>query len=73
MWALGSFPLRTAAAARRSVRGDDLSRLGVLFRGEHLAGRVLIGAAIVVTAVALVVRADSRAPTHPAKSVGEVS
>jgi drug/metabolite transporter (DMT)-like permease len=32
--------------------------LGVLFRGEHLTWRLLIGAAIVVVAVATVVRRE---------------
>jgi drug/metabolite transporter (DMT)-like permease len=38
--------------------------LGVLFRGEHLTWRLLVGAAIVVVAVAAVVRSEpSTAPT----------
>ncbi|HVC88356.1 MAG TPA: EamA family transporter [Gaiellaceae bacterium] len=38
--------------------------LGVLFRGEHLTWRLLIGAAIVVVAVATVVRQEPPTATH---------
>jgi drug/metabolite transporter (DMT)-like permease len=44
----------------------------VLFRGEHLSWRLAIGAAIVVAAVALVVRqepADAPAPEETGGSV----
>jgi drug/metabolite transporter (DMT)-like permease len=39
--------------------------LGFLFRNEHLTSRILIGAAIVVAAVAVVVRADAPAAGKP--------
>jgi len=37
--------------------------LGVVFRGEHLTWRLLIGAAIIVVAVATVVRHEPSAAT----------
>jgi drug/metabolite transporter (DMT)-like permease len=43
--------------------------LGVLFRGEHLTWRLLAGAAIVVVAVAAVVRQEPPAVTHPEDGV----
>ena len=43
--------------------------LGVLFRGEHLTWRLLIGAVIVVAAVAIVVRQEPRATTGPEEGV----
>jgi drug/metabolite transporter (DMT)-like permease len=43
--------------------------LGVLFRGEHLTWRLLVGAVIVVVAVALVVRRDPPPATHPEEDV----
>ena len=43
--------------------------LGVLFRSEHLTGRILIGAAIVVAAVAVVVRKEPPAATQPEEGV----
>ena len=45
--------------------------LGVLFRGEHLSWRLLIGAVIVVVAVALVVRQEPAA-TMPSEGEGAV-
>ena len=44
--------------------------LGILFRGEHLTWRLLIGAAIVVSAVALVVRQE---PPTATLSIGGTS
>jgi drug/metabolite transporter (DMT)-like permease len=43
--------------------------LGVLFRGEHLTWRLLVGAAVVVVAVAAVVRQEPPASTHPEDAV----
>jgi drug/metabolite transporter (DMT)-like permease len=43
--------------------------LGVLFRDEHLTWRLLAGAAIVVVAVALVVRRDPPTAAHPEEGV----
>ena len=43
--------------------------LGVLFRGEQVTWRLLIGAAIVVVAVAIVVREDPPKATHPEEGV----
>ena len=44
--------------------------LGVLFRNEQVTWRILIGAAIVVSAVALVVRQGAaRSPTQPEEGV----
>jgi drug/metabolite transporter (DMT)-like permease len=43
--------------------------LGVLFRGEHLTWRLLIGAVVVVVAVAIVVRQDPPTAAHPEEGV----
>jgi drug/metabolite transporter (DMT)-like permease len=43
--------------------------LGVLFRGEHLTWRLLVGAVIVVFAVATVVRREPPAATIPEEGV----
>src|SRR2546423_4681197 len=43
--------------------------LGVLFRGEHLTWRLLIGAAIVVVAVATVVRREQTVAPHAEDAV----
>jgi drug/metabolite transporter (DMT)-like permease len=43
--------------------------LGVLFRGEQLTWRLIGGAAIVVVAVALVVRQEPPSATHPEEGV----
>jgi drug/metabolite transporter (DMT)-like permease len=43
--------------------------LGVLFRGEHLTWRLLVGAVIVVVAVASVVRREPPVATHPDEGV----
>jgi drug/metabolite transporter (DMT)-like permease len=43
--------------------------LGVLFRGEHLTWRLLVGAVIVVVAVALVVRQEPPAATEPSEGL----
>jgi drug/metabolite transporter (DMT)-like permease len=43
--------------------------LGIAFRGEHLTWRLLIGAAIVVSAVALVVRQEPPSATAPEEGV----
>jgi len=46
--------------------------LGVLFRGEHLSWRFLVGAVIVVAAVALVVRREPSAAPAPSEGEGPV-
>jgi drug/metabolite transporter (DMT)-like permease len=43
--------------------------LGVLFRGEHLTWRLLAGAAVVVVAVATVVRQEPPVASHPEDAV----
>jgi len=43
--------------------------LGVLFRSEHLTGRILLGAGIVVAAVAVVVRQEPPSATQPEEGV----
>ena len=43
--------------------------LGVLFRGEEITWRLVIGAAIVVVAVATVVRREPPSPEHPEEAV----
>jgi drug/metabolite transporter (DMT)-like permease len=43
--------------------------LGLLFHGEHLTWQILIGAAIVVAAVAVVVRQEPPAATQPEEGV----
>jgi drug/metabolite transporter (DMT)-like permease len=43
--------------------------LGVLFRNEHVTWRLLFGAAIVVIAVAIVVRREPPSATHPEEGV----
>jgi drug/metabolite transporter (DMT)-like permease len=43
--------------------------LGLIFRNEHITWRILIGAAVVVSAVALVVRKDPPAATQPEEGV----
>jgi drug/metabolite transporter (DMT)-like permease len=43
--------------------------LGVLFRGEHLTWRLLVGAVVVVVAVATVVRKEPPAATQPEEGV----
>jgi drug/metabolite transporter (DMT)-like permease len=71
VWLLAHAPLGTVSTYAY-VNPVVAIALGVLFRGEHLAGRVLIGAAVVVAAVAVVVRADAP-PTHPHEPVGEAA
>ena len=43
--------------------------LGILVRGEHLSWRIGAGAALVVTAVATVVRKEPPAATQPEEGV----
>ena len=43
--------------------------LGVLFRGEQLTWRLLVGAAVVVVAVATVVRQEPPVAAHPEDAV----
>jgi drug/metabolite transporter (DMT)-like permease len=44
--------------------------LGVLFRGEHLSWRLALGAAIIVAAVAAVVRQEPPSATPLEEGVG---
>jgi drug/metabolite transporter (DMT)-like permease len=43
--------------------------LGVLFRDEHITWQILIGAAIIVGAVAVVVKQEPPAATAPEEGV----
>jgi drug/metabolite transporter (DMT)-like permease len=43
--------------------------LGVLFRDEHVTWQILIGAAIILAAVAIVVRQEPPAATAPEEGV----
>jgi drug/metabolite transporter (DMT)-like permease len=61
VWLLAHAPLSTVSTYAY-VNPVVAIILGVLFRNEHLSGRVLLGAAIVVSAVAVVVRRESPAP-----------
>jgi drug/metabolite transporter (DMT)-like permease len=43
--------------------------LGIAFRGEHLTWQILIGAAVIVAAVAIVVREEAPAAAQPEEGV----
>ncbi len=64
VWLLGNAPLGTVSTYAY-VNPVVAILLGVLFRDESLTVRIGIGAAIVVAAVALVVRADPPAAPSP--------
>jgi drug/metabolite transporter (DMT)-like permease len=68
VWLLANAPLGTVSTYAY-VNPVVAIVLGVLFRGEHLTWRLLVGAAIVVVAVALVVRRDPPPATHPEEDV----
>jgi drug/metabolite transporter (DMT)-like permease len=68
VWLLASAPLSTVSTYAY-VNPVVAIILGVIFRGEHLTGRIAIGAAIVVSAVAVVVRREAPAVTQPEEGV----
>ena len=67
-WLLANAPL-SLASTYAYVNPVVAIILGVAFRGEHLTWRLLIGAAIVVSAVALVVRQEPPSATAPEEGV----
>ena len=67
-WLLAHAPLATVSTYAY-VNPVVAILLGVVFRNEHLTGRILIGAAIVVAAVAGVVRQEPPAATAPEEGV----
>ena len=68
MWLLQNAPLGLVSTYAY-VNPIVAIALGVLFRGEQLTWRLLGGAAIVVVAVALVVRQEPPSATHPEEGV----
>jgi len=62
-WLLANAPLATVSTYAY-VNPVVAIILGVLFRGEHLSGSVLLGAAIIVAAVAVVVGKEPPAATQ---------
>ena len=68
VWLLAHAPLGTVSTYAY-VNPVVAIALGVAFRGEHLTGRILIGAAIVVASVAVVVRREPPAATIPEEGV----
>ena len=68
VWLLANAPLGTVSTYAY-VNPVVAIILGILFRNEHLTGRILVGAAIVVASVAVVVRAEPPAATHPEEGV----
>jgi drug/metabolite transporter (DMT)-like permease len=67
-WLLAHAPLGTVSTYAY-VNPVVAITLGVAFRGEHLTTQILIGAAIVVAAVAVVVRHEPAAATEPEEGV----
>jgi drug/metabolite transporter (DMT)-like permease len=67
-WLLANAPLGTVSTYAY-VNPVIAITLGVLFRGEHLTWRLLIGAAIVVVAVATVVRHEPPSTRHAEEGV----
>jgi len=67
-WLLANAPLATVSTYAY-VNPVVAVGLGVLFRDEHLSTRVLVGAAIVVGAVAVVVGREPRAATLPEEGI----
>jgi drug/metabolite transporter (DMT)-like permease len=67
-WLLANAPLGTVSTYAY-VNPVVAITLGVLFRGEHLTWRLLIGAAIIVVAVATVVRHEPPSTRHPEEGV----
>jgi len=67
-WLLAHAPLGTVSTYAY-VNPVVAIVLGVLFRHEHLGARTLVGAAVVVLAVAVVVRQEPPAATQPEEGV----
>jgi drug/metabolite transporter (DMT)-like permease len=67
-WLLANAPLATVSTYAY-VNPVVALGLGVLFRNERLSARILLGAAIVVGAVAVVVGREPEAATHPEEGV----
>jgi drug/metabolite transporter (DMT)-like permease len=67
-WLLGHAPLSTVSTYAY-VNPVVAILLGVLFRGEQLTTQILIGAAIIVGAVAVVVKQEPPAATAPEEGV----
>ena len=67
-WLLAHAPLGTVSTYAY-VNPVVAIALGVAFRNEHLTTQILIGAAIVVAAVAVVVRQEPAAVTEPEEGV----
>jgi drug/metabolite transporter (DMT)-like permease len=67
-WLLAHAPLGTVSTYAY-VNPVVAIALGVAFRGEHLTTQILIGAAVVVAAVAVVVRQEPAAVTEPEEGV----
>ena len=68
VWLLANAPLGTVSTYAY-VNPVVAIVLGVFFRGEHLTTRILLGAAIVVSAVAVVVRREPPSATAPEDGV----
>ncbi len=68
VWLLANAPLGTVSTYAY-VNPVVAIVLGVLFRNEQLTTRILIGAAIVVSAVAVVVRSEPPSATQPEEGV----
>ena len=68
VWLLANAPLGLVSTYAYVNPVVALS-LGILFRGEHLSWRIAAGAALVVTAVAAVVRKEPPAATQPEEGV----
>jgi drug/metabolite transporter (DMT)-like permease len=67
-WLLANAPLATVSTYAY-VNPVVAILLGVLFRGEKLTTQILVGAAIVVVAVAVVVRQEPPTATQPEEGV----
>jgi len=68
VWLLANAPLNTTATYAY-VNPVVAIILGIAFRGEHLTWQILIGAAVIVAAVAIVVREEAPAATQPEEGV----
>ena len=67
-WLLANAPL-SMVSTYAYVNPVVAILLGVLFRGEHLTGQILIGAVIVIAGVAVVVRQEPPAAAAPEEGV----
>jgi drug/metabolite transporter (DMT)-like permease len=67
-WLLAHAPLSTVSTYAY-VNPVVAILLGVLFRDEHVTWQILIGAAIILAAVAIVVRQEPPAATAPEEGV----